>query len=68
MHRNNSQCPQDQFTKNTVLCSRDGIVLSTIKHPSQPHLNIEIFRQIVTNPRLNPWAQERRELGARGPA
>src|SRR5438128_8546244 len=30
--------------------------------------NIEIFRQVVTNPELYSWAQERRELGARGPA
>ena len=31
-------------------------------------LNIVIFRQVVTNPELYSWAQERRELGARGPA
>src|SRR5712691_2419967 len=30
--------------------------------------NIEIFRQVVTNPLLYSWAQERRELGTRGPA
>ena len=30
--------------------------------------NIVIFRQVVTNPELYSWAQERRELGARGPA
>ena len=30
--------------------------------------NIEIFGQVVTNPLLYLWAQERRELSARGPA
>src|SRR6266566_2184952 len=30
--------------------------------------NFEIFRQVVTTPWLYPWAQERRELGAGGPA
>src|SRR6266699_3357317 len=29
--------------------------------------NIVIFRHLVTNPLLYPWAQERREPGARGP-
>jgi hypothetical protein len=46
--------PRISLQKILFFCSRSGIVLSTIKHPSQPHLNIEIFRQIVTNPRLNP--------------
>src|SRR5713226_6279873 len=30
--------------------------------------NIIIFRQVVPHPLLYSWAQERRELGARGPA
>src|SRR5258706_8417001 len=30
--------------------------------------NFEIFRQVVTTPWLDSWAQERRELGAGGPA
>src|SRR5436190_12215741 len=30
--------------------------------------NIIIFRQVATSARLYPWAQKRRELGARGPA
>src|SRR2546429_4160274 len=30
--------------------------------------NIEVFRQVVTTPWLYSWAQERRELGAGGPA